>query len=42
MIYPLFKLLEIRVRVFEKEHFMQKLSIWLLMNKIFPKFQKNC
>ncbi len=39
MIFPLCKLVEIRVRVFEKEHFMQKLSIWLSMNKIFPKFQ---
>jgi hypothetical protein len=39
MFYPLCKLVEIRVRVFEKEHFMQKLSIWLPMNRIFPQFQ---
>lgn len=39
MIYPLCKLVQIRVRVFEKEHFMQRLSIWVPTNRIFPKFQ---
>ncbi len=36
MIYQLCKLVQICVRVFD---FMQKMSIWVPMNRTFPKFQ---